>query len=430
MREEQLKALNEQDIHRPGEKDKRKSGLGAFTSAFKSKRKSTPTEGPSTATGEKPVESQRSSTSLESSSSDKEGAAVAAHSADFKGKGKAIEEEPPTAAAAPAAPIVLPAEKPGSSLPKHEEAVATRIAIPVEPTVETTVTTGNKSEDISPKESGKKASWFRRLSRRTSKAPKPEDPSRKEKSEPKDSAIVKEPITGLPMDTSKENPGFGTDHIPHIAPEDPLPSEGAATSAADAPTVQPVTSATSATINPAVDSGITPAEIDAAAAKDEFAEPTEATKTGHMPTAKNTIPGEFLPAYLQPEAEPDSSERDVALAGKTERPSRSRSTSLSSMSSDAPVTSARGRTSAVSGISGVSGMPETETGGAAGLEPSGFSEGGMEKMDTDASGGEDFQEAQEAQDTLNTEDLPMPAFKKERAAGDSPHRETRFREEL
>jgi hypothetical protein len=451
-REEQLKELNEKDIERPGEKEKRKSRPFSFGGVFGSKRKSSQPARDSAATapadvGTEVPGSRRSSTSLESSSSEEEGAAVATHSENFKGKAKESESDATdndvSASTAPEThkeeetpkksdvtsnadhaeslpPAGTATDTKLEDPPKHTEPVESRVAIHTGPgKTETTITSAGKQDDQTEKEQGKKPNWFKRLSRRASKPAKPDEKSLRDTKTPgtlkkdnkdstkdgnKASTTIAEPATGLPKDISKENPaGHGTDQTSHASSQPATTTdnadEGLATSTATGES-----NLTSATLNPATESVSSPAEATIAQAQDTSRddEDSKLSHAHHMPTAPDTEVGEFLPAELQPTGkhiDRIDSERDVALAGKT-RPSRSRSTSLSSTSSDVPTTTGRGR-------------PD------------------LRHQDTnESSTGEEFQEAQEAQDTLNTADLPMPAFAKARGSSDSPHRETRFKEEL
>lgn len=259
-------------------------------------------------------------------------------------------------------------------------------------------------------------------------------------SESKGKHNVTDPTTGLPIDTTLSNPGFGTDNIPHIQPASTSESEP------QAHTQSPV-------------------EADAAEAKGAFVHPegpvvSEGTSGFPMPV--------MLPAHVESRAgtETNLSERDVAFAGResehgatlSARPPRSRSTSISSLSSsddegsgiasvagypDAALmgsTSARGRVANLEGGRDVISPLQDEDEDK--VEPGDYLTQGMKSLDTDparrvstagtagtAASEDMFEEARDRFDEVP----PQPRFvEEERTKGrkDSPVRETRFHEEL
>ena len=323
-------------------------------------------------------------------------------------------------------------------------------AVVIPTTMTETTVTGGQSREVSPKEQGKVSSWLKsKFSRRASrtikpedaptkagKAPEPASPVIKEEqiftrttepitglpvdpsnatpgfgtddiphvkpatasevdgSEAKDKAIVIEPTTGLPMDTSKSSPGFGTDNIPHIA----AVSEGPASTAQAVSPVPPV-------------------EADAAQAKENFADPDTVTTATPAHSTLAT-------------SDPNSSERDVAPAGRDPPPAplrreRSHSTSISSLSSDEPTTTTTTNTVAGAKL-------KSEIAASRGRPMSGEAEGeglrkGSNATQGSSVGGEEFEEARDA---FDAEQLPLPSFRAAEGRRDSPVRETRFKEEL
>ena len=334
--------------------------------------------------------------------------------------------------------LPVPIKKKTSSISRSSANETSKPEFPPHPAVviptsmtETTVTAG-QAKDTSPKEQSKVSSWLKsKFSRRASKTIKPEDApikvgkapenassaieeeststrttdpttalsadhsnatttiaAQSDAAETKEKTVVTEPITGLPMDTSKSNPGFGTDDIPHIATEsnDPPPAANA--------------------ISP-----VSPVEADAARAKENFAVPQIVAESQAYP----------LPTRVLTATDSISSERDVALAGRELAPTtnraplrreRSHSTSISSLSSDEP-------TSVLVDNKMARGRPDSSEKDEALRKGSSATQG--------SSVGEEFEEARDA---FDAEQLPLPSFRPAEGRRDSPVRETRFHEEL
>lgn len=144
---------------------------------------------------------------------------------------------------------------------------------------------------------------------------------------------------------------------------------------------------------------------------------SESSKTTPTPTNSTAAPA---PSPLQT----PSSVREVAMAGKQHNPSmaaipprsRSRSTDISSLSSDEPTTLAH-TSSQVRPVSGVD--AETSRGRTKSQD--------LGKVSTVTSG--DGEEFEEAKDHFDAEKLPVPSFPKERVA-ESPVRDSKFVEIL
>ena len=184
------------------------------------------------------------------------------------------------------------------------------------------------------------------------------------------------------------------------------------------------------------------------AASDEATTPASASSSKRLSKAKGTVePTTSTAAGGNPAVHPASSVRDVAMAGKqdptnttaatapsTSHADRSRSTSISSLSSDVPTSSAhhgrepdsfetpRGRTRGNEFGKEVSSTGEhLPAAAAAAAEPPTPAEG-------EGSTPEEFEEAR---DHFDAGKLPLPSFKSaEGRVGESPVRDSRFVENL
>lgn len=215
------------------------------------------------------------------------------------------------------------------------------------------VVTGGQHLETSPKdkEQGKVSSWLKsRFTRRGSRSIKPEDtPIRSAeaherlssgKHEETTPTVVMEPVTGLPLDSRKAEPGFGTDDIPHIltaeSTEIEYPRNAVTGQSSLYSDVIPGTSSDMAPVTVVIEgpkqnsSPVSPVEAETAAVEERFADPS-------APGPAMTYP---ISTPFNPTVDLNSSERDVAMAGRQEILARSRSTSISSLSSDEPTTAA------------------------------------------------------------------------------------------
>ena len=300
----------------------------------------------------------------------------------------------------------------GQSQSTTEPVPVTVTNIPPPSTTQATVAGGQDSETFPKDKEQGRMSWLKsKFARRTSKSIKPEDtpvrsakvPERSPSVKPEEmtSNTVTEPVTGLPIDPSKAEPGFGTDDIPHMLAAESTETEqprktvtGRSSFSSDTVPATAVGKGSNQYNSP-----VSPVEAEATAVKERFADPS-------APGPVTTYP---ISSPLNPTMDPNSSERDVALAGREVTLARSRSTSISSLSSDEPTTTKTG----------------LEAGeGARGREEAARKESNVTQGSS--AGGEEFEEAR---DRFDVEQLPAPSFPN-KSRVESPARETRFKEEL
>ena len=310
----------------------------------------------------------------------------------------------------------------GSDSRKFQEP-AKKVVIP-ESSTQTTIMAGQDLDSsTSPKEPGKVSSWLKKFSRRASRTIKPEDlPSKNSKSTDSTPKPIAEEegekaspalAANLPASQAKGGPVANTS-----SREDSPSKTGFLGFGHPGGLMMEAPHEQKSSGNPAPasqSSAVSPVEADAAIAKNEFTDPETGpiimdpitnlpvdTSKSHSGFGTDNIP------HIQSSSHLNSSERDVALAGKQPAPQRSRSTSISSLSSDEDTTS-RGR----SGYEGREGRRDGER---------------KVSMATDISGSEEFEEAR---DNFEQERLPLPVFGEGSVRGrDSPVRSTRFKEDL